>query len=193
MIAFFSAPADLYSREVVQGELDGYSLHVLDLETGEEREVAPPTAFLFANAPPAWSPQGDSIAFCGTYDWDKRFQIHIVGTNGEGLRTLRAQIPYRAVSVVWPTPNHIISHWQREVFVVDLLNGSISPICTVEYGIGAPLSLSPDRRFILLSEIHPYEPITTRVITITGEEPREDLSEQLFDGAWRLTSRPASP
>lgn len=198
-IAFFSAPANVYTAQWNQN-LDtnqGYALDLIDLQSMEEREIAPQNRLLFASAPPAWSPNSQRLAFCALQSRDEGTLIHIVDATGDNHRALRESCGYDPQSVVWIDNSTLLfhttfpEHTPWGIYRMDTIGGE--PELIREGNLGERLSLSPDRQLIRTMEIGPDGRQSERIITVTGETPTTDPTDRLFHGQWRLTSAlPAS-
>ncbi|MCP4645355.1 MAG: hypothetical protein GY851_33235 [bacterium] len=198
-VAFFSAPPNIVNlREACE---QGYALRVFDIETGEETVLSEPSRTVHVTSPPAWSPDGEQLAFIGFFpEHDDRphRKVHTIRADGTDFRTLLATEQYHADAVVWSDANTVLfsGEWwgdpEAGIYRVSLASDSHERVVTeiVRYG---SLSLSPDRHLMRCEIIGEDQRYHDRVFTLDGRDVTTAESHRLFRGQWRLTSRRASP
>lgn len=149
MVAFWSgSPKIAYMPIVEQNE--GYALHVVDVETGEERELVKADAIPAASCPPSWSPDNKRIAFVQALQGAKR-RIHLINVDGSGLVTPAPDENYEPEYALWLDDCRIVfTHTGGPG--LDELNLKTGKVSTVKAGgYRAPLELTPDGKYLKTS------------------------------------------
>lgn len=186
-IAFYSATPMIHFQQHTGMSEGGYALNVVDLETGEIITLSTPTLDPFASCPPAWSPDGEWIAFPGRFEPDEGMPIQLVSADGLERQTVRLERGrYYVESVVWPRDDNLIF---TEMGVFGVRSASISAgedMPLIGGNVTGPLSLSPDRQLLLLREENEERQLIRGVYTVTGQRPSENVADRLFQGNWRL-------
>jgi hypothetical protein len=159
-VAFFHAPADRL-RHLMEFGPRGFALSVVQLETGEVRQLAPEDKVPAEHAPPSWSPDGEFIVFSASYGVTTLPQVYKVRSSGGELAELTPGEPRTGGgSPVWTIGGRIVYHFIAR-------DPAGSGICTVlPDGTGrrlvfpcssifGHLAISPDGKRIA------FEPTTT--------------------------------
>ena len=149
MVAFWSgSPKIAYTPIALQDE--GYALHVVDVNSGKERELVGADAIPAASGPPAWSPDGRRIAFVQARSGVGR-RIHLINVDGSGLLTPAPKENYEPEHILWVDVSRIIfTHTGGPgLSELDLTAGKVST--AKAGGYRAPLELTPDRKHIRTS------------------------------------------
>ncbi len=196
-LAFYSASPDISTLQDMSEQ--GYTLHVFDIETGQETVLSEPSRTLHVASPPAWSPNGEQLAFLALFLQEGApyyTRVYVVRANGEDFRTLIPTERYEAGSVAWPNRNTILftGRYGSEAGIHRVsLPGDLCETIGTGFLAFEALSLSPDRRLVRCTvtgeDRRPHE----RVFTLDGRDVTSVESHRLFRGQWRLTSRRASP
>lgn len=192
-IAFFSTHRAIHALQH-QPECEGYVLDVVDLGTGQVNRLSPPSIDPFPGAPPAWSPDGEEIAFSAWYQIEEGHALHTVRRDGSGMRTLFAPGRYGTVGyIVWPSPSTIL-FTQAHSRVMQIGLEDQEPETLFETGLISSLRVSPDRRRLLVEETREIgQPATEAIYSLNGErtDAESASSELVYHGTWCLRSERA--
>ncbi len=159
-----------WEQHTSEGQIQGYSLRVLDMTTGIERVLSQPALDADPACAPAWSPDGAELAFAAQYGRGSR-PIHLVRADGASSRTLGgATEPHNYVdSVIWPTREFLLATFTGadRIGKVHTNDGSVQVL--VASGFEGCLSLSPDRRHFAASTLLDSQNQTVRVLNLDGQ------------------------
>lgn len=195
-LAFFSAPAGTGARRpqdfAQSGE--GYAVHVVELPSGQETEIAPQNVYPFPQGPPAWSPSSDRVVFTARFEPAMTSMVCIAPRDGGDLRILGRPGDYEALSAVWPQERAILflgselgerAGQSPGLFIMNAESGSYHLQIPAATFRPETLSLSPDRSLVRFDEVSPSGQTAERIATSEGRTSTVDASSMLFHGAWR--------
>jgi WD40-like Beta Propeller Repeat len=187
MIAFFSAPADIHYRQNIAGQpIDGYQLHVVDLQSGEESTLSGPSRTPFASSSPAWSPGGSRLAFTAMLDFNQGVAVHIADVAGGDVLTLPVSDgPIAADSVIWVDENEVLFTRDGLRLCRQAADGSGEAIQVTERQISGPLMISPDHGVVLGQEVRTNGRLTQILLTAEGALFSGNTDEVLHNGILR--------
>ena len=147
-LAYYSARPDiLFNRDDSD---EGFALHVKDLRSGLEKQVAKPGSSAFhPGSAPVWSSDGQEIAFLATYTAGGT-QVCIVRADGRDLRTFGEQEKLDADSLAWPKQGTILvtAVGSAGMGIYELRPASGKIQLRLAGGFVGPLSTSPDRNYV---------------------------------------------
>ncbi len=196
-IAFFSVdPAEEFHSDSRMGPLAGYSLHVVDLATGSERVLSEPALETSYECPPAWSPDGSSIAFVAVLLPGTTWQIHLAQADGSTSRSLQLNRgrSRNVNSVVWPAADFLCFNFQglNEILTVSLHDQKLCVLPSTK--ASGCLSLSPDRSQVLYTDMtDPRKPVF-RILDLEPQDVgarAEGSRSKHLNGVWILPDAPA--
>lgn len=179
MLAFWSGSGKI-PFTVADQIKEGYALHVLDVETGQEREVAKAAPLPAPNSPPVWSPDGKGIAFVCALDSSLRRRIHLVNEDGTGLTTPKPDAKIEPESIVWPDPERLLFTQFGAPGLYELNLQSLTVRLAKEGMYQPPLELAPDGNSLKTRFAEAFgKPIAPRVLRLPGLEHAPELETKV--------------
>ena len=185
-IAFFSTPREMQSDKWKPGA--GYALHIVDTASGVERELVGKGTVPAVACPPAWSPDVQWIAFVATLPPHGQ-GLYIVKSDGTMLRRLAQESKSTCDCVVWPQSNRLVVTTEDGpgLYEIDFANDTMR--LAKEGMYTAPLSLSPDRRYLRATFLEgPTHEMKQHVLALP-ELKLTSETQMLLRGAWRQETR----
>lgn len=159
---------------------EGYALHVLDIETGHERELVKADPLPVPNSAPAWSPDGKRIAFVCALDSSLKQRIHIVNEDGTGLTTPQPDTKITPECVVWPAMQRVLFNQfgSPGLFELDLQSPKVT--LAKEGAYQSPLEIAPDGKSLRTRLAEEWgKPNVIRVLRLPGLEHAPELENKL--------------
>lgn len=182
-IAFWSGSPRIAFTPILDAK-EGYTVHVVDIQTSTEMEILKADTVPAVACPPAWSPDGKRIACISSSSSPDR-KVQIVCADGTGKRIIGAQAAYSPSFVVWAGGDKLLFTQDGKPGLYGIEFPSERIALAKEGGYLPPLVLSPDRRLLkTLFYEKAHAPSAIRVLKTSNLAPVQETDAGLFMGEW---------